>query len=409
VSRARIYVGVLGARAATGLWAPGAARAASRPAGGRAAVRSAASTGAAAKIAAIPRGVVNVLAPVPAPGDPALPFVWGGQIYEGTYTSSTGSSAHSHIFTFSPTGQLVNDRTISDQPLEPYGVQVATADAAGDLVVLDDTSGRVLLMNPGTGATTLYATIPDIPLCSDAGASSECSDALTEETPEPDYAAWGPDGSLYITDYQQAVIWRIPPHGGTPEIWLGGAQLDGELFGTAGIWMEPDHRTLLFDQASNLGGATNPVTGKLYSVQIQASGAPGTPKLLWTSAAGALPDGFGVAKSGDIYMAQIGPTGNDIIELSPAGRPITSFGTVGTGTNASAIPFDEPSGVAYFDDDLIIANQSYLTGDTAHMALLALGTGELGQRVYIPADAGPIDVVSPPAKHRPVKKKPVKK
>jgi sugar lactone lactonase YvrE len=352
---------------------------------------------------AIPRGVVDVLASVPSPGYPALPLVRGGDIFEGTYTALSGSSVHSHVFKFDASGQLLANFTIADQPAEPYGIQVANADASGQLVVLDDTSGRVMLMNPDTGVTTLYSTIPNIPLCSDAGASSECSEALTEETPEPDYAAWGPDGSLYVTDYQQAVIWRIPPHGGTPSIWLGGSQLDGELFGTAGIWMEPDHTTLLFDQASNLGGTAEGLTGKLYSVQIQPSGAPGTPQLLWTSAPGALPDGFAVAKSGDIYLAQIGPTGNDIIELSSTGQPITTFGTVGTGANGTAIPFDEPSGVAYFDDNLIIANQSFLAGDTAHMALLALGTGELGQRVYIPSDAGPTTVVPPPAtKTKPV-------
>ena len=28
------------------------------------------------------------------------------------------------------------------------------------------------------------------------------------------YAAWGPDGSLYVTDYLQGVVWRVPPGGG---------------------------------------------------------------------------------------------------------------------------------------------------------------------------------------------------
>ena len=154
--------------------------------------------------------------------------------------------------------------------------------------------------------------------------------------------------------------------------------------------MEPDHRTLLFDQASNLGGSGDAVTGKLYSVQIQPDGSPGPLKLLWTSGIGTLPDGFAVSRAGDIYVAQIGPTANDVVELNGAGEKITTFGTPVTGADGSAIPFDEPSGVAFFDDDLIIANQSFLTGDTAHMALLALGTGEPGQRVYVPRSAGPL-------------------
>lgn len=34
----------------------------------------------------------------------------------------------------------------------------------------------------------------------------------------PDYAAWGPDESLYVTDYQQAVIWRVTPGGASNQI-----------------------------------------------------------------------------------------------------------------------------------------------------------------------------------------------
>ena len=339
---------------------------------------------------ALPRGVVELVAHVPAPGYPALPFVHGGRIYEGTYTAATGAGAHSHVFAFTPAGRLVADWTIADQPRAPYGIQVANADAAGDLVLLDDTSGRVLLLTPRTGRRRLYATIPDIPLCSAPGASAECSQALSDSTPEPDYAAWGPDGSLYVSDYQQAVIWRIPPGGGTPRIWLGGAALDGESFGTAGIWMEPDHRTLLVDQASNLGSASAAmVTGKLWSVPILPDGTPGTPRLLWSTLATALPDGFALARSGDIYLAQIGPSGNDIVELSPRGRRLATFGTPGLGSDHGPVPFDEPSGVAFDGSNLIVANQSYLLGIRAHQALLALGTGEAGAPVYIPRTAGP--------------------
>ncbi len=374
--------------------APGVADAASAP-------RAAAEAGAPA------RGVVRVIAPIPAPGDPALPLVVGDDIYEGTYTSAT-SNAHSKLFEFGAAGKLLRTFAIQGQTLSPYGVQAATTDAAGDVVVLDDTSGRVLLLNPQTGSQKLYATIPDIPDCGSTGASAECSNALTAQTPEPDYAAWGPDGSLYITDYQQAVIWRVPPHGGTPSVWLSSPLLDGEIYGTAGIWMLPDHHTLLFDQASNLGDTSvDMLTGKLYSIQIEPNGSPGTPQQLWQSGAATLPDGFAVTTSGHIYMAQIGPTGDDIVELSASGQLLATFGTPVSGQNGSPIPFDEPSGVAFMGSELVIANQAYLDADTAHMALLGLGTGEQGAPVYVPSDAGP--KVTAAKKHKSKKKKRRKK
>ena len=50
----------------------------------------------------------------------------------------------------------------------------------------------------------------------------------------PNYGAWGPDGSLYVTDYGQPILWRIPPGGGTPQAWLTDPRLDGGEFGTTG-------------------------------------------------------------------------------------------------------------------------------------------------------------------------------
>jgi sugar lactone lactonase YvrE len=221
----------------------------------------------------------------------------------------------------------------------------------------------------------------------------------------PDYAAWGPDGSLYVTDYQQAVIWRIPPGGGPARIWLADRRLDGGPFGTACIALEPDHHTLLFDQASNGGlGTLNPTTGKLYAVPIQADGEPGPLTQLWESGPADAPDGCALTAGGDIYLALVGAS-NQIVELSPSGQEITRFGQQYSGTNDSSVPFDSPSGVAFLGTRLIIANQSYAAGNKANQALLSLETGEAGAPVYVPADAGlPPGASSSPAKHKPAKK-----
>ena len=173
---------------------------------------------------------------------------------------------------------------------KPHGVQVAANDAAGRLLLLDKTSGRIIRLDPQTGQQTLYSQVPDLPTCSAAAAGTPCSPALLDLAPMPDYAAWGPDGSLYVTDYQQAVIWRIPPGGGSARIWLADRRLDGGPFGTACITLMPDHHTLLFDQASNGGlgslntvlnslnpttGVVDPATGKLYEISILPNGQPG--------------------------------------------------------------------------------------------------------------------------------------
>ncbi len=186
------------------------------------------------------------------------------------------------------------------------------------------------------------------------------------------------------TSYQQAVIWRIPPGGGPAAVWLGDRRLDGGPFGTACITLLGDHRTLLFDQASNGGlGALTPTTGKLYTVPIQDNGKPGPLTQIWESGPGDAPDGCAVATSGNVYLALVGAS-NQIVELSPAGLQIARFGQQYTGTNDSYVPFDSPSGVAFLGTRLIIANQSYFAGSRANQALLALETGEPGAPVFVP-------------------------
>jgi sugar lactone lactonase YvrE len=349
--------------------------------------------GAAGAVAAT-RGQVNVAAPVPAPGYPALPHVVGDRIYEGTYDNPRGDRSPSKVFEYSLSGTPLRSFTVTGQDVsQPHGVQVAANDARGRLLLLDKTSGRIIRLDPRTGGQTLYSRVPDLPLCSTSPSGTPCSPATVDQAPMPDYAAWGPDGSLYVTDYQQAVIWRVPPGGGPPRIWLADRRLDGGPFGTACITMLPDGHTLLFDQASNGGlGALNPTTGKLYTVPIEPGGGPGPLHQLWESGPGDAPDGCALARSGDIYLALVGAS-NQIVELSPSGQELARFGQQYTGTNNSPVPFDSPSGVAFLGTELLIANQSYFADDPSNQVILDLETGEPGQPVYLPPNAG-----QPPAR-----------
>ncbi len=339
-------------------------------------------------VASAARGDVSVLTLVPSPYFPALPHVMGSDVYEGTYDNPGGDNLPSKVFEFSPSGALLRSWTVQGQDLsQPHGVQVAANDSRGRLLLLDKTSGRIIRLDPRTGSQTLYSQVPDLPTCGPTQ-GSPCSPARANLPPMPDYAAWGPDGGLYVTDYQQAVIWRIPPGGGPPRVWLADPRLDGGPFGTACITLLPDHRTLLFDQASNGGlGTLNPSTGKLYTVAIEPNGGPGPLHQLWESGPADAPDGCALARSGNIYLALVGSS-NQIVELSASGQEITRFGQQYTGANNSPVPFDSPSGVAFLGTELIIANQSYFADNHSNQALLALQTAEPGQPVYVPSGAG---------------------
>jgi len=317
-----------------------------------------------------PRWDTRVFSLVPRPGYPAYAFAHpDGRVYAGTYTNPAGDSTPSRVLEWSRTGTLLRSWTVPGQDLTTeHGVQVAASDAHGRLVVLDKSTGRVLRLDRRTGRFTTYARVPRPGI--------------------PNYAAWGPGGALYVTDYAQGVLWKVPPGGGRPRAWLRDQRLDGGEFGTAGLVLAPGHRSLLVTQQSSMGlGETDPTTGKLYRLPIRADGRPGALRLLWESRPGDLPDGFGVAASGRIYVAAAG-LANQIVVLRPDGSELERFPqTPGTGDNGSAIPFDTPSSATFSATHLLVANQSYL-GDGSHHAILDVEVGEPGARTFVPDNAG---------------------
>ena len=333
-----------------------------------------------------PRWDTRLLALIPTPGFPALGYVHpNDRIYEGTYVNPQGDSERSRVLEYTGDGTLQRSWTVPGQDLSAeHGVQVTTSDARGRLVLLDRTPARALLLDTITGSFTRYATFADLAPCPPLTTGPNCSPTLLNLPPVPNYGAWGPDGSLYVTDFQQGVVWRVPPGGGTARIWLSDRRLDGAQFGTTGIALAGDRRRLLVAQGSSGGlGGLNPTTGKLYSVAIGAGGAPGPLQELWESRPADLPDGFAIARSGRIYVPLAG-VANQIAVLAADGRELERFPQQpGGGDNGSEVPFDTPSSVRFLGTRLIVANQSF-GGDAAHQALLDVEVGEPGLIEFIP-------------------------
>ena len=332
----------------------------------------------------------RVLALVGKPGFPARAYVApNDRIYEGTYANPLGGNQPSRVREYTGKGALLRGWTVPGQDLSGgQGVQVATSDARGRLVLLDRAPARVLLLNTRRNRFRTYATFPDLPPCGLGSTGPDCSPTIGDEPPVPNYAAWGRCGALYVTDYLQAVIWRVPPGGGKAKVWLADPKLDGSEFGTTGIVLEPNHRSLLVMQQSSAGGADgNPTTGKLYEVRIRSHHRPGELHRIWQSQPVEGPDGFWVARSGRIYVALVGS--NQIAVIGPDGSDVERFPeTAPSGENGSPVPFDAPSSVMFKGTRLIVANQAFVGGDPAHQAILDVEAGERGMPEFIPRRAG---------------------
>jgi sugar lactone lactonase YvrE len=299
---------------------------------------------------------------IPKPGYPAHAYVHpNGRVYEGTYDNPQGDSLASRVFEFAANGSLLRSWTIQRQNTgEPHGVQVATSDAKGRLILLDKSPARAIVLNRGNGRQRLYSRFPGSAI--------------------PNYGAWGPDGSLYVTDYESPVIWRVPPRGGEAVEWLRDPALDGSQFGATGIQLMPDGKTLMVGTQSAAGlGFGDPTTGRLLRIPILAGGKKaGEVTQFWESRPLDGPDGFAIARDGSVYVALL--VANAIAEVGPEGAEADRSPTTG---------FDNPSSAQFLGNRLMVANQSYFTGDASKQAILDVFVGKPGLRRPIPRNAGP--------------------
>ena len=250
----------------------------------------------------------DVFALIPTPGFPARAYVAPNhRVYEGTYTNPNGDSVPSRVLEYARDGTLLRSWTIAGQDLAAdHGVQVATSDARGRLVLLDKAPARVLLLNPRNGRQRPYATFP--------------SEAL------PNYAAWGRRGELYVTDYIHATIWRVPPGGGEATAWLRIRASTGSSSGPPASCSRPTATTCSSPSRARPGAAT--ATRRPASSTRSRSpptAAPGAIRTVWESAPLDAPDGFAIDTAGRIYITLL--LSNQIAVIAPGGLELERFPT----------------------------------------------------------------------------------
>lgn len=335
---------------------------------------------------------MKVFAHIPSPGYPALSLVTRHRVYVSTFTGVAGGTpGPSKVFAYSHRGRLQHTYVVRGQKSgADHAVQVATRDRQGRLYLLDQQPPRVVRLNPHTGRQHTWATFADVPTCQASGRQKNCSNTVADNPPEPDYAAWLPDGSLIVTDYAQQLLWRVPRGGGRARVWMNDLKLDGEQFGPAGIVLLPGHRSLLMTVSS--GGLRTSThdhdtsTGKLYRIRIDSAGHPARLQQLWASGRAEAPDGFAVARSGAVYVALSGPSGNAVAEVKHRqGGGWRQVWRVPSGTGSTQpVPWDTPTSVQFLGRRILVTNQAYFTGDTSHMVVFAVRAGDRGIHSYRP-------------------------
>ncbi len=327
---------------------------------------------------------IQLFAKVGPPGQPE-PVAVGpdGRVYVGTNQLGHGDAdAPSKVLAFSANGELLREYELRGQPLDQdHGIQGLVFDRDGLLYVLDRSADpRVVVLDPATGDQERYASFRDVPPCSGTP-DGNCSQTVNDSPAGPDYAVFSATGDLYVTDIDQALIWKVPAGGGDAEIWLSDPRLES-LYGPNGIQFMADGRTLLFANTASNPLAGNPLTGRLYTVQVQADGGSGELTQVWESLPVDAPDGIAIAESGNVYVALAGA--NQVLLLSPQFTEIARAPADPVANQALPVPLDGPASIAFLGDRLLVTNHSPIRGDPASWAILDVFAGEPGLPLNYP-------------------------
>lgn len=164
------------------------------------------------------------------------------------------------------------------------------------LLVIDFGAGKVLSVNPQTGASTVFTTV--------TGASG--LNGLTFDAA----------GNVYISDSAQGIIWRTSANGGAATPFVSSPLLTTTgvpPFGANGLG---------FNKARNALFVANTGNDTVVRIPISSGGVAGTPAVFVNSINGA--DGLLVDEDDNLWV--VANQADEIVVVDPTGRVIAKLG-----------------------------------------------------------------------------------
>jgi sugar lactone lactonase YvrE len=279
------------------------------------------------------RGPVKTFAVLPsgAPGPEGLEVDSAGNVYVTSlgFTASGPATGEARLFVFDPHGHLIRQVPIAGSSGHMLGL--AFHPTTGALLSIDFGAGKVLKVNPQTGMSSVFMTLPALP----HPGSSGLNDITFDKS-----------GNVYVSDSFQGIVWTTPSSGGEAKIWVDSALLRTSgvpPFGANGLRFN-QHETALF--VANTGDDTVikiPVVG----------GAAGTPGIFVNAINGA--DGLLIDEHDNLWVAA--NQADEIVVVDPTGRAIAKLGDFG-GVTRSGKPIHLlfPASIRFSGKHVLVSN-----------------------------------------------------
>ncbi|HZE52655.1 MAG TPA: SMP-30/gluconolactonase/LRE family protein [Bradyrhizobium sp.] len=253
---------------------------------------------------AFDRGDVDVLAVLPdaTSGHPSsvegLTVGPDGNIYVPTFGfNATGAlTGNAVLYVIKPDGKLLRQVTIANSSPHVLGLRFNPVN--GFLLVLDFGAGKVLHVDPVTGASSVF-----VPPIANSGLNALTFDKL---------------GNAYISDSFNGVIWKVGPNGGTPTVWsnsplLGPGSGLTPPFGANGVE---------FNNAGNVLFVANTAFHQIIQIPVNGDGSAGTASVFITGINA--PDGIAIDHDDNIWICA--NQEDDIVVIDKTGKVIAKLG-----------------------------------------------------------------------------------
>ena len=261
------------------------------------------------------RGNVDLFAVLPpgSTGPEGLAVGPDGDVYVATFGFNTDGEVKGlgQLYVFGENGKLIRQVSVAGSSSHLLGMGFHPTTHA--LLVIDFGNSRVLTVDPKTGSSSVFMTLPSAP---NAPPNTPGLNALTFDEA----------GRVYVSDSFNGTIWTTGAGGGLATAWA-----TDPLLTTTGV---PPFGAngLGFNKAGNALFVTNTGNDTIVKIPVTA-GAAGTPVVFVNSINGA--DGLVIDSKDNLWVAA--NQADEIVVVDPTGKAIAKLGDF-NGVDKAGVP-----------------------------------------------------------------------
>ncbi|WP_280155045.1 SMP-30/gluconolactonase/LRE family protein [Piscinibacter sp. XHJ-5] len=277
-----------------------------------------------------------------------------GNVYVVTVAANKPRTSEGTLVVFDPQGKHL--RTVGIKGSSRLLLDLGFHPRTGQLLVVDYQAGKVLSVDPKTGASSAFMTV-------------------TGKNPGLDGMTFDSAGNVYVTDAHQGIIWKVGPGGGEGSAWVSSPLLKPTrippTIGANGLAFNNKKTALFVANTANDTILRIPVSG--------AALEPGTPEV-FVNRVGGGPDGLIIDEHDNLWVAC--NQSNEVLVLEPThGRVIAKLGDfAGVDRNGAPVGFLWSNSLVFRGDDVLVTNLALDVGTAISQLGDELGLAHLAGR-----------------------------